>query len=108
MHLQVLTVVNPATTYHTEEGQIDGIAVRVTGLLDMLSQKNIAHVEESVLRALIKKRNGCKPRAKQYFLKPGERGLTIKRDSSSIALGCVCIPYRDVPEEFFLNLHEGL
>ena len=82
--------------------------MRVTALLEMLTEKEIPHVDETVLRALIKKRKGCKPRAKQYFLKAGEMGLTIKRDSTSVALGCVCIPYRDVPEEFTFNLHEGL
>lgn len=104
---QMLTMVNPAISCRTPDGHIEGVGVRVKKLLEMLDAAEIEYIAESLLRSLIRSRKGCKAKASQYFLQSGRSNTVIRRDSDSIALACVCIPNRDIPDEFFDNLHAG-
>ena len=67
----------------------------------MLDVAEIEHITEPLLRTLICSRKGCEAKASQYFLQVGRSNTVIRRDSDSIALACVCIPNRDIPDEFF-------
>ena len=94
------------TIPHTRR-PIEGVGICIPALLGLLDQYGINHIEESLLRTLIRNRKGCKSRTTQYFLRPGEKKKVIERDSSSIAVSCVCIPYKDIPEQFILILSQG-
>lgn len=105
--IQILTVVNPAVSYHKPEGQIEGMGIRIPALLSLLDEYHIAHIEESLMRTLIRNRQGCKSRATQYFLKVGMTRNVIVRDNSSTPMSCACIPYKDIPDEFIESLSQG-
>ena len=104
---QMLTMVNPAISYRTPDGHIEDVGMRIKRLFEMLDAAQIEHITESLLRSLIRSSKGCKAKATQYFLQSGTSNTVIRRDSDSIALACVCIPNRDIPDEFFDHLHAG-
>ena len=103
----MLTMVNPAISYRTLDGHIEGVGVRIKRLFEMLDAAQIEHITESLLRNLIHRRKGCKAKATQYFLQSGTSNTVIRRDSDSTPCACVCIPNRDIPDEFFDNLQAG-
>lgn len=104
---QVLTMVNPAIFYRTADGHEEGVGVRIKKLLEMLDTIGVEHIPESLLRDMIRSRTACKAKATQFFLRSGTDHTVIKRGSDSVAMGCVCIPYQDIPDEFFDNLDDG-
>lgn len=61
----MLTMVNPAISYHIPDGHIVG--VRVKRLFEMLDAVQIEPIIESLLRSIIRSRKGCKVEATQYF-----------------------------------------
>ena len=80
---------------------------RLMEFISLLDKYEIDHVEESLLRTLIRNRKGCKSRGTQYFLKAGFERSIIERDHTTTAMSCACIPYRDIPDEFIENLSQS-
>ena len=54
---QLLTVVNPKVTYHTNNGRaIHGIAINLKGFLHICDEYGIPHPDEKSIRSCMKKK----------------------------------------------------
>ena len=95
---QLLTVVNPKVTYHTN----------LKGLLHICDEYGIPHPDEKSIRSCMKKSSlSC---AKQYFLRPsliGHRNdIGVRKDQMCKA--AVCLPRSTIPNECFEYFQAGI